>query len=100
VVGDYSCTTLLREMEVVASDSEEENVGVADDDEVMLILEEWIQGALPKEEKGELSDNLYVLPKLAEEKDGFVDTQMHEAIDIKPDKKWSPMLVEKRTSRQ
>jgi hypothetical protein len=100
VVGDYSCTKLLREMKFVASDTEEESTGVADEDEVMLIPESWVQGALPMEDKGELPDNLYVLPKLVEEKNGIEDIQMQEAENTKPRKKWGPMLVEKRPSRQ
>jgi hypothetical protein len=99
-LGDYSCTKLLRELESIASDTEEEGVGVDDDDEVMRIPEERVQGALPKERKGGLPDNLYVLPELDEEKDGSVDTQMQEAEVTKLEKKWGPVLVEKRFGRQ
>jgi hypothetical protein len=100
VVGEYSCTKLLKEMEVVASDSDEEIVDVAVEDEVMTIPDSWIQGGLPKGSEKELTGNLYVLPEIGEGNEGSMDTQMHKEEVKKPEKKWGPVLVEKRPSRQ
>jgi hypothetical protein len=102
-IGHYSCTKLLREMEVAMSDSgDEDSVMAREEDELTLLSRGWLEKTLEDSEMRDLPDNLYVMLELAEQLDGgtiMSDNQLEE--DKKPkareDKqKWGPILVEKR----
>jgi hypothetical protein len=62
-VGQYSCTKLLREMEAALTESNEEDLKMAEgDDELIRLPESWLGKILQAEGTSVLQDNLYELP--------------------------------------
>jgi hypothetical protein len=109
-IGGYSCSKLLREMEAMEVEKEDDELSVDKlDDELTTLPESWCQSPGKEEMCLDLPHNLYQIPEIVE------PTQEKVMVDqgvscgkqgVALDKcqqggknKWGPTLVSKRPSR-
>jgi hypothetical protein len=101
-LAQYSCTKLLREMEVVAdSDSEEQGKGLVEccDNELVQLPKRLVEMAMEIDSGQGLPENLYDIPDMKENSDkGESSLAMAEDGGVR--ERWGPVLVEKRLSRR
>jgi hypothetical protein len=103
-LAQYSCSRLLTEMEATVSGSEEENHDMLqDENELVRLPEQWIQEALGVDQWLGLPENLYDIPEARAGTDQQLGGKDGGRAGIEvgnvPKKKWGPVLVEKRPSR-
>jgi hypothetical protein len=103
-IGQYSCMKLLKEMEAIESDADDEIQHVSLEDMEMMELPKDMRSIFSKvSENKNLSANLYVIPdRMALDQ----VQEMGESTEVvgkgqgrKPRDKWGPMLVEPRPTR-
>jgi hypothetical protein len=103
-VGQYSCVKLLREMEALESDADEEiSILTVEDVEMMNIPESLCSELVETRNAPTLPDDIYTLPKMM----NITQELPQRAEPAKPNRekkrrekeKWGPILVEPRPSR-
>jgi hypothetical protein len=104
-LGHYSCTKLLKEMEVLESDVEEEEQDMMQaDDELVRISVEWLQRSLEEHRSDGLPEDLDGLPEYREGK-GVCNIENRKMAKAEvgtgknKKKERGPVLVEKRSIR-
>jgi hypothetical protein len=103
-LAQYSCSRLLREMEAVELESDEERETMCMDDAGLVSFPtEWINKKVEPMEVQGFSDSLYSLPdpKVGTEPEhSDVDgAKLKDNIRKENNTRWGPVLVEKRPSR-
>jgi hypothetical protein len=97
-IGQYSCSNLLRKMEVVLSESDKEDVVMtARDEEVMFLPECVLEKFVEVRRDAGLPDNLYDLPD-GPEQSGIMEVEQVGQVLDKTEKggnkkKWGSVLV-------
>jgi hypothetical protein len=101
-IGHYSCTKLLRKMELAEQDSEDEIERMVEE-ELVTLHADWCKKIEKLEYSQCLLENLYVIPESEMQSDNVgdgVDKQMQNKLQRGTKKKWGHVLVEKRPSRR
>jgi hypothetical protein len=102
-IGQYSCTNLLKELEAVDIESEEDNVMLFDgDEELVKICDSWIESIEMKSGFPVLPYGPFEIPDLPPRDVGKHAPgrgEMEPNLRADGTKKWGPVLIEKRSSR-
>jgi hypothetical protein len=99
-LGQYSCTKLLKEMEALDSDGDDEIVGMAVDDAKMVHLLEVLCADLDRcKESTDLPTDIYTLPNMISLKQNVEDEIANREKRKGGKQKWGSVLVEPRPSR-
>jgi hypothetical protein len=102
----YSCTQLLREMEVAMTDSEEEDPRVADDDELVRLPDTLINRNIEIQSNQSLPGDLYDLPdnvdmmELDQQKSVGVGNSDHESLGSKENVDVKELVIQERVEME
>jgi hypothetical protein len=103
-IEDYSCIRLLREMEVLEHEEDEDmKLMDQDDEELVSIPKEWCEKLADDMRIDGLPEDVYTIPEMEntfpEEKPDVEGTRDTCFLQKNTKGKWGPTLVEKRPSR-